>query len=120
MRLMKVAILTAAVAARAVGTARADSVSPSDAIAVANEHYRRGFTYSEGNDFQGALPEFEQANKLHPSRKTHLALGGAYAELKRPVEAIDNIDRALDRTSNLPWDLDDALVATAKRVRDVA
>ena len=84
------------------------------ARAEARERFDRGLArYAEG-DFGGALAELERAHALLPNEVVLFNIGLVYAALKRPVEAVDTLDRVLAAPNALAADR----IAHARRVRD--
>lgn len=79
----------------------------------ARERFHRGLKLFESGDDAGALAEFQRAHELTKHPLLLYNIGLVYAAMKRPVEAVD----ALDRLLAAPGDLDPQKLDKARRAR---
>ncbi len=84
-----------------------------DAKTEARERFYRGLRLFDQGDDAGALAEFQRAHELtgHPLLLYNIGL--VYAAMKRPVEAVDTLDKLLAA----PGDVDAEKLERAKRTR---
>jgi len=80
----------------------------------AREHFDRGLRLFNEGDNGGALTEFQQAYQLVPHPLVLYNIGLVYEATKRPVDAVDTLDKLLQNPGNLPADR----LNNARRVRD--
>lgn len=89
------------------------SAQAADDKAEARERFHRGLRLFEQGDDAGALAEFQRAYDLTRHPLLSFNIGLVYAAMKRPVEAVDTLDRLLAA----PGDLDAAKLERARRTR---
>ena len=80
----------------------------------AREHFDRGLRLFNEGDNGGALTEFQQAYQLVQHPLVLYNIGLVYEATKRPVDAVDTLDKLLQNPGNLPADR----LNNARRVRD--
>jgi Flp pilus assembly protein TadD len=73
----------------------AGRVGAADAQKEAADRFDRGLRLFNEGDNAGALLEFKRAHELSGERSILINVGLVYAELGRPVDAVDALDRAL-------------------------
>jgi hypothetical protein len=98
----RLSIFLAVVTLAAAGSARAQTapLSP-EAKREAAERFDRGVRLFNQGENAGALVEFKRTYELTGEPLTLFNLGLVYAELKRPVEAVDALDKLLASTAKL-------------------
>jgi hypothetical protein len=80
----------------------------------ARERFDRGLSLFNDGDNAGALAEFRRAYDLIPNALVLYNIGLVYAQMGRPVEAVD----ALDKLLAAPGSLAEDKLTRAKRTRD--
>ena len=80
----------------------------------ARQHFDRGLRLFNEGDNAGALAEFQHAYQLIPHPLVLYNIGLVYEATKRPVAAVETLDKLLQNPGNLPADR----VTNARRVRD--
>jgi len=98
------------VSAPAAAQPAADEATREDA----REHFDRGLRLFNEGDNSGALAEFQQAYQLIPHPLVLYNIGLVYEATKRPVAAVETLDKLLQNPGNLPADR----LSHAKKVRD--
>jgi tetratricopeptide (TPR) repeat protein len=77
------------------------SGSPAATLNEARDRFDQGLRlFNEGN-FAGALAEFKRANEIAPNPVVVYNIGLVYAEMGRPVEAIDALEQVVGTESGL-------------------
>jgi hypothetical protein len=106
--------LSAALALSLLAAAAPVSAQPAAAAQrEGRERYERGVDLFTQKDYGGALAEFQRAYQLTPYSVVLYNLGLTYAELGRPVEAVDTLQKVLDA----PGSLSAERLAQARAVR---
>jgi hypothetical protein len=80
----------------------------------AADRFDRGLRLFNEGDNPGALLEFKSAYQLSGEPSILVNVGLVYAEMGRPVDAVEALDKALARPAGIP----EAQVERARRVRD--
>ncbi len=80
----------------------------------AADRFDHGLRLFNEGDNPGALLEFKRAYDLSGERSILVNVGLVYAEMGRPVEAVEALDKALAQPAGIP----DAQVERGRRVRD--
>jgi hypothetical protein len=88
--------------------------SAGDARKEAADRFDRGLHLFNEGDNAGALLEFKRAYELSGERSILINVGLVHAEMGRPVDAVEALDRALAQPAGIPA----AQVERARRVRD--
>lgn len=79
------------------------SAQASDSVKLeARERFDRGLRLFNQGDDSGALAEFKRAYELIPHPLVLYNLAVVYAAMKRPVEAVDSLDRLLASPGDVP------------------
>src|SRR5262249_20671318 len=85
-----------------------------DGKAEARDRFDRGLSLFNDGDNAGALAEFKRAYELVPNALVLYNIGLVYAQMGRPVEAVDTLDKLLAN----PGALNQEKLARAKKSRD--
>jgi len=80
----------------------------------AADRFDHGLRLFNEGDNTGALLEFKRAYELSGESSILVNVGLVYAEMRRPVEAVDALDKALAQPAGIP----EAQVERGRRVRD--
>ncbi|HJX64210.1 MAG TPA: PEGA domain-containing protein [Polyangia bacterium] len=92
----------------------AGQASAADTPREAADRFDRGLRLFNEGDNAGALLEFKRAYELSGERSIMINVGLVYAELGRPVDAVETLDKALAQPAGIPA----AQIERAQRVRD--